>query len=140
MEQARSQTNFNTMSTGVAFAEHWSGPYRRLGTGPIDMSGTCEDAGIYFSEEMAVFRAILHCGCAYQTVWSKDGISWVRTAPVIPWCNVTYQDGTSEVLRRRERPKWVMDSKGGLVALLNGVEPSVSHDGKTFTMVQQIMR
>ena len=26
----------NKMSTGVAFADHWAGPYRRLGSAPID--------------------------------------------------------------------------------------------------------
>ena len=62
----RSQEDPSKMSTGVAFAEHWAGPYKRTVSQPVNVSGVCEDAGIYFSELVEVFRMILHCGCNYQ--------------------------------------------------------------------------
>ena len=112
------------MSTGAAFAKHWSGPYERMVSAPIAIPGTCDDAGIYYSKEMQVFRMILHCGCAYQSVWSLDGIDWHRTAPLVPWCNVSLHSGRFELLKRRERPKWLIDSESGIpVGLLTGVAP-----------------
>ena len=44
--KARSKENYNVMSTGVAFAQHWSGPYERMSAHPIQVPGTCEDAGM----------------------------------------------------------------------------------------------
>ena len=136
--KARSRTNMDVMSTGVAFAKHWAGPYERVGNRPIDVSGNCEDAGVYFSTEMAVYRIILHCGCNYQSVWSVDGLHWNRTAAPQPWCSVEYTDGTREQMARRERPKWVVDKKGRLVALLSGVVPTQSHGGQSFTLAQTV--
>lgn len=137
--KARSRENMNVMSTGVAFAKHWSGPYERATNHPIDVAPECEDAGIYFSSKMRVFRIILHCGCSYQSVWSTDGINWRRTAAPQPWCDVKYSDGTSERMTRRERPKWIIDKNGNPAALLTGVEPASSHSGRTFTMAQAIV-
>ena len=136
--KARSRHAPGVMRTGVAFAIHHAGPYRRLGGGPIALPGDCEDAGIYYSETMSVFRMILHCGCTYQTVWSRDGISWTRGAPPVDWCDVTYPDGRAERLARRERPKWLLDGQGTPTHLLNGVEPTVSHGKRTFTMLTAI--
>ena len=92
---------------------------------------------------MNVFRMLLHCGCDYQSVWSRDGMAWTRSAPPQPWCNVTYAPGASvafEVLKRRERPKWVIGEDGQPTHLLTGVAPSVSHNGKTFTMASVVRR
>ena len=82
---------------------------------------------------------ILHCGCNYQYLWSRDGLSWERTTPEIPWCNVTYEDGSREKLARRERPKWIVDDKGRPLGLLTGVFPTVSHGGASFTMATEIL-
>lgn len=139
--KARSMSDFNNMRTGVARADHWSGPYTRvLSASPIDISGGCEDAGIYRSKDMDVFRMILHCGCSYQSVWSIDGLHWNRTAPLAPWCNVSYAGGGSEVLHRRERPKWLVGPSGRPTHLFTGVLPSTSHDQQTFTMATEILQ
>jgi hypothetical protein len=136
--KARSFENINTMSTGVAFAEHWSGPYTRITSEPIDLPGTCEDAGIYHSKNMGgVFRMVLHCACSYQAVWSLDGVTWNKTAPEVEWCDV----GGGVVVSRRERPKWAVDRKGRVLALLTGVVPGKQiHDGDSFTMAQAVLR
>ena len=137
--KARSKENFHTMSTGVAFAEHWSGPYKRLSMQPIDVPGTCEDAGIYHSKTMNVFRIVLHCECNYQTIWSIDGIRWNRTALPQDWCTIHNQDGSTERMSRRERPKWILDSQNKLIGLMTGVFPTESHDQDSFTMFQDIL-
>ena len=69
--------------------------------------------------------------------WSLDGITWRRTAPVVPWCNVSLESGGFEQLGRRERPKWLIDPKSGApIGLLNGVAPpSDDHDGDTCKIV-----
>eukprot|EP00937_MAST-01D_sp_MAST-1D-sp2_P001284 g1284.t1 len=136
--KARSRADPGRMSTGVAFARHYAGPYEALSAAPIDLPGDCEDAGIYYSPAMQVFRMVLHCGCNYQAVWSRDGRRWTRSAPQQPWCNVSYSAGGGELLRRRERPKWVVDASGQPTHLLTGVEPSTSHGGKTFTMITAV--
>ena len=142
--KARSSEDFNNMRTGVAFAKHWGGPYERVGSGPIDVPGGCEDAGIYYSEAMQVFRMVLHCGCSYQSVWSTDGANWRRTADPVPWCNVSMAAGNVgdyAVLRRRERPKWLVDPESGRpIGLFTGVEPSGDmHSGQTFTMATDVL-
>ena len=137
--KARSVEDPSKMFTGAAFAEHYLGPYTRLSARPINVSTTCEDAGIYYSSLVKVFRMVLHCGCSYQYLWSLDGVNWERTTPSVPWCNITYADGSTELLQRRERPKWVIDPRTGYpVAMLNGVMPSSSHEGGSFTLATKI--
>jgi hypothetical protein len=64
--KARSVEDPSVMRTGAAFADHYRGPYRRVVSQPINVSGSCEDAGIYYSQLMKLFRMVLHCGCTYQ--------------------------------------------------------------------------
>eukprot|EP01047_Picozoa_sp_COSAG01_P045452 COSAG01_NODE_4187_length_5258_cov_294.487691_2_plen_122_part_00 len=108
--------------------------------------------------------------CRY--LWSHDGLRWERTTAPVEWCNITYTDGSREMLSRRERPKWIMDPVQGYpLGLLSvsvpfrslvwrrlteiplchgcqeifrmetahqGVFPSTSHGGQSFTMATQI--
>lgn len=138
--KAHSIENPGAMLTGVAYASNWTGPYVRSSPSkPIDLPTNCEDAGIYYSKNMNVFRMILHCGCNYQYVWSVDGINWKRTTSAQPYCNVSYASGGFEKLKRRERPKWLIGVDGNPKGILNGVMGPISHDGKSFTMVTQIL-
>ena len=102
------------------------------------MSGGCEDAGIYQSKQSGVFHIILHCGCNYQALWSKDGIHWKRTTEPFPWCEVTLSDGSNLTLSTRQRPKWLVDSTGSVTHLLTGAGGSGIHGGQTFTLVQEL--
>jgi hypothetical protein len=120
------------MSTGVAFAQHFAGPYERLGGAIEGIPGSCEDAGIYESVAMGTFHIVLHCGCDYLTVWSADGVAWtVSNSPPIPWCNVTWSDGSTGELSTRQRPKWVRAKNGSVMHLLTGSASAAMHDGKT---------
>eukprot|EP00659_Diplonema_papillatum_P015080 gene15080-23028_t len=119
--KARSFASQGAMLTGTAFAEHWSGPYVRSSPSkPINTSLACEDASVYYSEAMHVFRLLLHCNCNYQSLWSLDGVHWNQTTSQVPWCNLTYTDGTTEQVQRRERPQWILDDSGKPVYLMNG--------------------
>ena len=85
---------------------------------------------------MGVFRMVLHCACNYQTVWSLDGITWNKTAPEVSWCDLGWT-----VVARRERPKWAVDRKGNVLALLTAVLPGAHvHAGDSFTLAQAVSR
>ena len=141
--KARSLEHFdlNDVYTGVATAKHWRGPYTRPHPSKHFVFKTyCEDAGMYYSEAMDVYRLVLHCGCNYLSMWSKDGIDWKQTAPQQPWCSVTYHDGSTETLGRRERPQFYVDPASGHPTMLfNGVQPTKSHDGYVFTMATELL-
>ena len=126
------------MRTGVAYADHWAGEYKRAQPSlPFNISAHCEDAGMYYSEAMDVFRLVLHCGCNYQYMWSRNGINWTAAGPEQPWCNVTYTDNTTEQFARRERPQWLLQD-GHPTVLFNGVSAKDA-DGQTWTLATQIL-
>jgi hypothetical protein len=137
--KGRSKEHFDVMSTGVAFADNWMGPYRRMSSDPIDVSGGCEDAGIYQSKGSGIFHIVLHCGCNYQALWSTDGLDWRRTTSPQPWCTVTYSDGTNGTLSTRQRPKWVVGADGSLTHLLTGAGGHGMHGDQTFTFAQELL-
>eukprot|EP01065_Artemidia_motanka_P028168 TRINITY_DN3340_c2_g1_i1.p1 TRINITY_DN3340_c2_g1~~TRINITY_DN3340_c2_g1_i1.p1 ORF type:complete len:457 (+),score=95.51 TRINITY_DN3340_c2_g1_i1:166-1536(+) len=140
--KARSVENFNVMTTGVAYANHWSGPYNRTGI-KLDVPGNCEDAGIYYSQKMQVYRLIFHCGCAYRYAWSKDGMEWTTAPDTVPWCDIQFSDGTNGTVSRRERPKWVVNKDGDLTHLYTAVQPTKPtdpvHGTNTFTLATEIL-
>jgi len=64
------------MRTGVAFAETWRGPYKKMTSRqPMPVPGGCEDAAVYVSPT-GIYRVIFHCKCNYLMAVSKDGISY----------------------------------------------------------------
>jgi len=138
--KGRSSEHPNGMFTGVAVADTWRGPYRKVGAGPIaNVPQNCEDAGVFRGASTGRFFAVFHCGCNFLTVWSEDGLAWERSAPITPWCDVTFDDGSTARLRRRERPQFVLDASGVVVAMTNGVEPpSGLHGGRVFTMLSRV--
>lgn len=141
--KGRGSSDPNAMRTGVAWADHWAGPYERVGSGPMEgVPTSCEDAGVYKGPVTGRFIAVFHCGCNYLVTWSQDGRSWHKAFPdPLPWCSVTYADGKKGSFRRRERPQFIVDSKGELVGFSNGVLPGDgSHDGsnRVFTLVSQL--
>ena len=141
--KARSREDFGKMSTGVAFAETFEGPYRKLGSGPLaGVPGGCEDAGVYQDPQSKIFHIVLHCGCGYLTLWSLDGIgSWQPSkAGTIPWCtDVEFSDGSTHNMSTRQRPKWVRSKNGSVTHLLTGAASRDMHEGQTFTFAQRVL-
>merc|ERR1712118_653270 len=114
--------NHSKNSMGVAFAEHWSGPYvRRSGPMP-DLPADCEDAGIYRSRS-GIFRMVVHCKCSYRVLWSRDGYEWNGTTGNQEWCDFDFADGSRGSISRRERPTWVIGADGEPSHLLTAVMP-----------------
>jgi len=123
------------MFHGVAFADHWSGPYRKFTeASPMQLDHSCEDPYL-FREPGGLFRIIWHCGCGHKIGSSVDGIVWDTTAPVQyqGWCNTNFTDGTPARFYRRERPQLILDRAGLPTHLSTGVVP-VSGD-PTWTTV-----
>ena len=57
-----------------------------------------------------------------------------------PWCNITYEDGSREEIRRRERPQWVLGPDGLPTHLMTGVLPAAdSHKGQVWTMAAPLL-
>lgn len=140
---ARARAAMNTMKQGVAFADHWAGPYRRLTPdAPIALPGDCEDPGVYRDPARGIFRMVLHCGCSYQLMWSADGISWTKQGAerASGWCSgFNYTDGSPGKLATRQRPKWVTDATGAATHLMTGVNrPGDTGMGHTWTMANRL--
>ena len=135
----------NTMKQGVAYADHWSGPYRRLTPdAPLALPGDCEDPGIYRDPKRGgIFRMVLHCGCAYQLMWSADGVRWIKHGAEQKrgWCSgFNYTDGSAGELKTRQRPKWVTDASGAATHLTTGVNrPGDKGMGHTWTMANVLL-
>jgi hypothetical protein len=67
---------------------------------------------------------------------------WTFSRTVTYNTTVLWQDGSSEVLNRRERPQLVFDDSGTPVALTNGAMRGVAPDGspsdRSFTLIVPI--
>ena len=136
-----------SMYMGVAFADHYTGPYRRLTpTKPLvirKQSDDCEDPDIYFDHDYGVFRMVLHCGCGTQMLWSATGVDWELGGPVQAsgWCTgFNYTDGTVGRLVTRQRPHFVLDKGGRATHLTTGVNrPDDVGMGHTWTMAAKLL-
>jgi hypothetical protein len=135
------------MYQGVAFAEHYTGPYKRLVNSsyhPLVLPTNCEDPGVMWDPDLETFRMILHCACETQQMWSTDGLSWQKSGPEQKdgWCSgFNYTGGGSEGdLMTRQRPKWVLERKTGRAThLTTGVNrPGDSGMGHTWTMAAKL--
>ncbi len=100
---------------GVAGADHWSGPYRRLSPEPITLNGKIpdvEDPYLWWQEDHfeAIFKDMTGevCGCFYGGIhaWSWDGIHW-HTAPdpLAYTREILWDDGTKSHQGMFERPE-----------------------------------
>lgn len=132
------------MRTGVAFARSWDPsktPYvKQTSRTPMPVPGNCEDAAVYVSPS-GVYRVIFHCACNYLIAVSPDGVNYRQIGQPKQWCNITYNDGTTEILRRRERPQWVLGPDGHPSYLMTGVLPAKdSHFGLVWTMAMPLKR
>merc|ERR1711957_299383 len=80
-----------------------------------------------------------HCCDVGQHAFSRDGLTWTPSPTVAFTTNITWANGTTETLNRRERPQLLMDSDGVTpLALITGVlsQAAAAHgaDHKSFTL------
>ena len=139
--KGRSEENQDSMSTGVAFADHWSQEkYERKSDTPLNLPSNCEDGGFFWDNVGKMFRMVLHCGCYYQYMHSDDGLSWESETEQVYWCDVSFVDGERASLLRRERPQWLFGKDGTMPThLITAVEGDEKiHEGLTFTMITRL--
>lgn len=106
---------------GVAGADHWSGPYRRLSDEPMaGLNGKpadIEDPYIWWQDDHfeAIFKDMTGeiCGSKYGGVhaWSTDGIAW-QTAddPLAYTREITWDDGSTSHQGMFERPELLIQN------------------------------
>jgi hypothetical protein len=106
---------------GVAGADHWSGPYRRLADHPIDqlngVHADIEDPYIWWQDDHfeAVFKDMTGeiCGSFYGGVhaWSADGITWETAPDPLAYTrDVLWDDGTTTHQGMFERPELLIQN------------------------------
>jgi len=117
---------------GVASAPNWKGPYTRLRTTPIFETDGAEDPFLWQDID-GLFHLLFNDkwedsvgvgGHAY----SHDGINWVFSNTRAYTHTVSWSDGTSLAMARRERPQLLLDSKRNPLVLYTAVKPSSSDD------------
>lgn len=100
----------------VAFADHWSGPYKRISDRPLDMGVGAEDPTIWYEDGR--FHALMldhdrkysDKGIYYAS--STDGLKWnVEKNPVAITGEILLKDGTIVKRSATERP-WVLTENG----------------------------
>jgi len=104
-----------THAIGVAFADHWSGPYKRISDKPLDMGIGAEDPTIWFED--GKFHALMldhdrkFSDKEIFYAQSKDGLKWeVESNPVAITKNIKLKDGAMSIHGAVERPSILLDS------------------------------
>lgn len=118
----KSKENFGTtLKLGVAFAEHYSGPYKRLSPDPIfdfglEKNKGVEDAYVWWVDDH--YEAIMKdmtgaiCGERHGGIhgWSRDGVEWhVSDPPKAYSKTVQWSDGTVTTQGQFERPQLLIE-------------------------------
>jgi alpha-L-fucosidase len=103
-------------AVSVAFADHWSGPYKRNSDSPLNMGIGAEDPTIWYED--GKFQALMldhgrkftDKGIYYA--YSKDGLNWtIDSNPVAISNEIVLKDGTIARRSATERP-WVLVEDG----------------------------
>jgi hypothetical protein len=126
---------------GMARAPHWSGPYT-IDAQPL-FPQWMEDPYLFFQPETDSYHALFHTmgGCPEVGchAFSADGLTW-HVAPGGAYnFSVALDDGSTVVLKRRERPQLVFDPQSGKPThLINGAEAAQKDGGqedRTFSII-----
>ena len=94
----------------------------------IDKRGL-EDPFVYVQPDggnssAVTYHALFHAHVGFGGhAFSRDAISWTFTDEPPYGNNVTFTDGSTVPMQRRERPHLIFDSAGMITHLVNGVQP-----------------
>lgn len=103
-------------AVSVAFADHWSGPYKRISSKPLNMGIGAEDPVIWY-EEGRFHALMLDHGRKFSDkeiyyASSTDGLKWsIDKNPVAITKEILLADGTTVRRSATERP-WVLVEEG----------------------------
>jgi len=127
---------------GVAYAPHWRGPYKQIGSQPIfPMDVLGEDPDVWGNEKTG-FHLLFHwfkphscCNSPYgRSAASKDGVHWRLGDGIAYEAHV----GPRETVYRIERPHMIVrETDGSPNVLLTGIFPS-GHSAYTYTLAQLV--
>jgi alpha-L-fucosidase len=99
----------------VAFANHWSGPYKRISDKPLDVGVGAEDPTIWF--ENGMFHALMldyerkYSNKEIYYAKSKDGLKWeVEANPVAVTQNILLKNGITVKRGAAERPSVLVEN------------------------------
>lgn len=102
-------------AVSVAFADHWSGTYKRISDKPIEVGVGAEDPTIWF--ENGKFHALMldferkFSNKEIYYAESKDGIKWeIESNPVAITKNIKLQDGSISIHGAMERPSVLIEN------------------------------
>jgi len=123
---------FHPWHVGIAVADSWRGPYRRVSDSPV-FEDVNEDPGL-FRDARGNFHMLTH----YFTTtgghaFSRDGLSWTFAGSAYEH-DIALANGTSFHVGRRERPQ-VLVLEGEPAFLYVGVQMD---DGRSLTLGQAI--
>lgn len=108
---------------GVAYADTWEGPYRRLRDDPITPSG--EDPVVFANADGSGFHMIFENkfrGIVGQHAFSADGLQWTTVKEPMYDLQVDWEYGPPSRLDRRERPQFLRDEHGQPLYMFNAVQ------------------
>lgn len=108
---------------GVAFAESWKGPYKRLSDLPITSSG--EDPVVWANADGSGYHMIFENkfqGIVGQHAYSTDGLDWHVDPEPLYDLGVAFPFGNISRLERRERPQLLRGTNGEPTYLFNAVQ------------------
>jgi alpha-L-fucosidase len=104
-----------THAIGVAFADNWAGPYKRMSNKPFEMGIGAEDPTIWF--ENGKFHALMldhdrkFSDKEIYYAQSKDGLKWeVENNPVAVTKNIRLTDGSFTKHGAMERPSVLIEN------------------------------
>jgi hypothetical protein len=116
---------------GCARADHWRGPYSRIGPSRSRPLFAAEDATIWQTARglhMLVHRFANGSNTTGNAVgglaYSADGLEWEYAASPAYTTSVRWSNGSFAMLYRRERPQLLLDASGAEIeGLFNGAWP-----------------
>jgi hypothetical protein len=140
-----SSSSTTTSSSGIPMTEYiliaraaaLGSPLVRVRALPI---GEGEDPSLYFDPRGGL-HMLSHQVCGHGHSYSPPGdpTQWT-TMPHAVGCNVSWVNGTSSLVHRRERPQLLWDAGGRPLVLLSGVQPLPSAvTDACFTMAQRVV-
>jgi alpha-L-fucosidase len=104
-----------THAIGVAFANNWAGPYKRMSDKPFEMGMGAEDPTVWYED--GKFHAMMldhnHKFSEKEIYYaqSKDGLAWeVESNPVAITKNIRLKDGTINKHGAMERPSVLIEN------------------------------
>ncbi len=104
-----------THAIGLAIADNWAGPYKRVSDKPFEMGIGAEDPTIWF--ENGKFHALMldhdrkYSDKEIYYAQSKDGFKWsVDNNPVAITKNIKLKDGNTSIHGAMERPSVLIEN------------------------------